>query len=129
MLFSFLCDECGSEWHDIHHVGIGETHPTSSCPLCDGTMRRCVSQVNVMPGMQPHWNAAVGRPISSDAQFRSELSRKSDELSERTGADHKFVPVDMNDKKALGVTDEGLDTTARRRRESGMDAPTRKIIV
>lgn len=129
MLYSYLCDDCGSELHDVHHTGIGMVHPTDSCPMCDGTMRRCVSQVSVIAGMQPHFNASVGKPISSAAQFRSELSRASDEQSERTGMDHHYVPVDLADRKALGVTDEGLDNTARRRRESGMDSPTKKIIV
>lgn len=79
--------------------------------------------------MQEHWNASVNKPIRSDAQFRSELSRASDEMSERTGTDHKFVPIDMGDKSACGVTDEGLDETAKRRHDSGEERSTRKIIV
>lgn len=79
--------------------------------------------------MEPHYNYAVGQHISSMGQFTSELHRRSDELSETTGADHNFQPVDLTDKKALGVTDEGLDTQAKMRRTMGLDSPTKKIIV
>lgn len=128
MRFSYLCDECGNEYIDVVRVCVGEVHPSASCPFCDGTMRRAITGIQIVQGMQPHFNVSLGKPISSNAQFRSELTRKSDEMSAITGAEHRFVPVDLNDKKALGVTDEGLDTTARMRRETGLDSPTRKII-
>jgi hypothetical protein len=68
--------------------------------------------------MQEHWNHSVGQPIRTMRQFRDALARKSDEMTERTGVPHDYQPVDLSDREALGVTDEGLEETERRRRAS-----------
>lgn len=56
-----------------------------------------------------HWNPSTGSVVSSRQQFRDDLKRRSEEATERTGIPHNFVEVDITDKKALGVTDEGLE--------------------
>lgn len=129
MLYSFLCDECGQEHHATDFVPVGIPHPIYDCERCGGMLRRAITGVNVVVSMQPHFNPTVGKPISSERQFRDELRRQSDIASENTGTEHRYVPVDLDDKKALGVTDEGLDKTARVRRTAGLDEPTKRIIV
>ena len=129
-MYSFVCVQCGTEVESREHASIGQSHPSSPCPLCGGRLVRYVApSFGVQRSMPEHFNIALGKPISNDAQFRSELSRASDEQSERTGMDAHYVPVDIREQAALGVTDEGLDTTAKVRRDSSQVAPTRRIIV
>lgn len=69
--------------------------------------------------MPEHYNPSVGRVISSDKQHREALKIATDESNERLNLNQNFVPVDMNDKEALGVTDEGLDATRKQLVDSG----------
>lgn len=64
--------------------------------------------------MQEHYNPTVGRVITNKRQFADGLKVASERETLRTGIEHKYVEVDPTDSKALGVTEEGLDTTARR---------------
>ena len=70
--------------------------------------------------MHEHFNATVGMPISSNAQFDAELRRKSDEAEARTGIPHKFVRHDPRDAKSFGVTNQGMDSTNKVRAEKGL---------
>lgn len=75
-------------------------------PRTKGWLVRVYSFARI-PGMEEHWNHAVGQPISSMGQFRSELAKKSDEMAERLGMPVNFQPVDWQDKETFGVTEEG----------------------
>jgi hypothetical protein len=87
-------------------------------PRCPGdglTMRREWNTfAHHRTDMQAHYNHSVGKVISNQAQFRSELHRKGDEMSERLGFAHQYEPVDIRDKEACGVTDDGADQIAKR---------------
>ena len=128
-MYSYVCGSCNVETESREFSSIGKAHPSSSCPLCGGILWRAASMPAFRRPMEEHFNHSVGRVIHSDAQFRSELSRASDERSELLGVDHKFVPFDVGDKEACGVTDEGLDETAKKRHDSGQSTSTKKIIV
>lgn len=128
MDYSFLCEPCDAEIILREYQPIGAS-PSATCPLCGGRIKRMVSSPSIVHGTEPHFNVATNTFIQSDSHYKSELSRLSDEMSERTGANHKYVPVDLREREALGVTDEGLDTTAKRMRDSGETMPTRRIIV
>jgi hypothetical protein len=66
-----------------------------------------------------HYNPSTGKRVRTRSGFASELSRQSDEASERTGIEHNYVPVDPRESpSSLGVTEEGLYETARRRHDS-----------
>jgi len=69
--------------------------------------------------MHEHYNHTVGKPISDPKQFKEELKRSSERESERTGRTVNYVPVDLNDKESLRVTDEGMDRTMRRKTITG----------
>lgn len=127
MNYSYVCEPCDAEVVLTEFQKVGHS-PSSVCPLCDGRLVRMVSSPNIVPGWQGGFAVATNSFVNSERQFKSELSRKSDEMSERTGANHKFVPVDLREGAALGVTEEGLDATRKRRRDSGDDLPTRRII-
>jgi hypothetical protein len=70
--------------------------------------------------LHEHYNHSVGKPISSHRQYADELKRLSEQQTERTGIPHNYVPVDLSDTRACGVTDEGLEETARRRHDAGL---------
>jgi hypothetical protein len=70
--------------------------------------------------MEPHWNNAIGAYVRNRAEFEDGLKRKSDEASERTGTEHRYVPVEWVDAKSAGrVTEEGLDKTEQARVDLG----------
>lgn len=56
-------------------------------------------------------NLSTGRVETDPKKFRQHLAQKSEEMAERLGMAVDYQPVDMTDKDALGVTDEGLDAT------------------
>jgi hypothetical protein len=78
--------------------------------------------------MAPHWNNAVGGYVRNLREFDDALKRKSDEMSERLGKEHRFRRVDWADAAAAGgVTEDGLDATRKAQRDTGKDEPTRRL--
>lgn len=75
---------------------------------------------------QGHFNPSVGRYVNSMADFKAALARGSDEASERLGFEHRYVPIEAGE--AQGVTEEGLESQARFRRNAGLDEPKSKIL-
>lgn len=69
--------------------------------------------------MQEHFNNAVGAPVSDMGRFKALLRQRSDEATERTGIEHRFVPVDMHDSQAVGATNEGIHETNIKRSRIG----------
>lgn len=68
---------------------------------------------------EAHYNTAVGKVIANDREFKSELSRQSDEASERNQFPVEFAAIDHREARDhLGVTDEGMDSTYAARRQS-----------
>jgi len=94
--------------------------PSGFCVECErhSTYRQVLS-FSYRPSLREHYNPAVGQHISTDAQFRSELTRASDIQSERTGITHNYQPIDIDDPQSLGVTGEGLDATYAEETRSG----------
>lgn len=79
--------------------------------------------------MQPHFNNATGEYVTGERNFKDALKRKSEEMTVRTGMEHNYAPVDLREKDALGVTDEGLDETRKRLHDTGQETSGKKIIV
>jgi hypothetical protein len=103
--YEFRCQNCGVRLiRYIDLAGDDErtawNRGTQPCPDCShGHMKR-VWGFRQAPMMHEHWNASVGKPISSMKQFKDELRRASDEKTERTGIVHDFVPVDPKEMSA-----------------------------
>lgn len=89
----------------IHTIAEHDTWTPPDCPHCDVPLRR-IYNVQIAPVMQAHHNATIGKEISSMNQFKSELSRKQDAMSERLGFDQHYAIGDRSDRKHLGVTDD-----------------------
>lgn len=113
-IYAYRCDSC--------RVNVDSTRRGDDlgiCPSCNsGTLKRRW-QVSMQPGMEEHFNHTVGKPISSMTQFKSELARKSEEYSERTGIPSDFQPREWGE---MGATGEGLDATNKVRVDSGLPA-------
>lgn len=56
-------------------------------------------------------NLTTGRVESDPRKFKQHLAEQSEIMGERLGMKVDYQPVDMTDKAALGVTDEGMDAT------------------
>lgn len=127
-VWEYQCKECGQlfdtsdEWvkgildqmieeQRLHHhgEGLGE---------CQGLLRRKFS-FSVRSTFQETFNQTTGTFTSSERQFKDQLKVQSEMDSMRHGYDINYQPVDLHDKEALGVTDEGLDETYRQRYDSG----------
>ena len=134
-IYEFQCRTCGrgreSQSRDI-----------LPCP-CGGLYKR-VFHCNLASTFQPHFNHSVGRYVRSQQDFNEGLKAASEEASRPridpatgriTQVDHKFTPIEAGDTKALGVTDEGLETTMRDHRdkglwkETGVSKPTNRTII
>lgn len=113
VIYEYRCRSCGYTANVVDRAD-----SLGGCPNCPGELRR-VWSVQIAPVMQEHFNATVQKPVSSMRQFEAELRRASDEATERTGIEHRFAPVDPTDRKALGVTSEGLAATNRHRVATG----------
>lgn len=126
-IYAYRCRTCGNEKDSTTR---GDT--LGPCPgrvlyqdderverqQCDGELRRQFI-IRTEAVMQEHWNKTLNRPIGSNKQFDEALRRESDIASLRTGMAHKFERCDP-DKKALGVTEEGMDSTNKVRAAKGL---------
>mgnify|MGYP001591073377 CR=1 FL=1 len=121
------CNACGNTTIELSDVRIGEY--VGPCNICHEGLLQRIASFSFARGWRPHWNTAVGGYVENKRQMEDSLKQLSDRESARLGTTQTYERVDMREKEALGVTDEGLDATRKRRREAGLDAPTRKIVI
>jgi hypothetical protein len=112
--YEYRCDACDltfrSDWRD----------DTVMCLRCTRWARRV-------------WGFSV-LPAGPSAEHRSELARASEKASAPRGIwdaggnktivtppEHRYAPIDLRDKEACGVTDEGLPETYDALRRAGND--------
>lgn len=111
MIYEYKCGVCQQKYGlvtDMDDDYSRKTYVGMQCDrACPGRLARVFS-ISVAKSMEEHWNPTVGKPISNMGQMRSELSRKSDEMAERLRMPVNYQPVDLREKDALGVTDEGI---------------------
>jgi hypothetical protein len=97
--YEFRCQFCRTTQHEPVN------DPPPECLMCGRKLGRRYG-FNIGKPFDPHMNATTGTYVSSQRGFEDDLKRIGDRQSERFGIEHRYVPVDMNDKAALGVTDE-----------------------
>lgn len=124
--YTFTCQLCGHTYDEYltfeeHDAWRSLPQPcmAGDDPPCLGLYEQVIGGFSIIRGMDGHYNPSVGTYVSSDAQFRSELSRASDAATERTGIAHNFQPIDPRDKAAAGVDDAGMDETYAAQTETG----------
>ena len=125
--YQVRCNACGDLTIELSDVRIGEY--VGPCPICHEGLLQRIASFSFKRGMQPHFNTAVGGYVESQREFDEKLKMYSERDSIRTGTTQTYEKVDLREKDALGVSDEGLDATRKRRRELGLDASTRKTII
>lgn len=115
--YDYRCEDCGS----IVTRDFREATFIAQCASmqCDDATRMFKRTYTSAPAyrqgdIDAHFNQALGKPISSMRQFRSELSRASDDASAHTGIDHKYAPVEYGDKQAAGIDSDHLADTTRK---------------
>ena len=93
-IYIFRCLGCSKVFEQTSRVPIG-------CPDCGSLVRRDyrTESVSFKPILHHHYHHAVGGPVSSMGQFRSELARKSEETWKRTGIESNYEPTDVRDHK------------------------------
>lgn len=102
ILYTYRCTACGREFSSSLRADC----LNSEC--CSSKGQR-VWGFGMASIMHEHMNQSLGRPVSSMRQFKDGLKQKSEEATARTGVEHNFQPVDITDRKSLGVTDEGIE--------------------
>ncbi len=118
-LQDYKCKACGEQWVSDWVDADDPVFRLIPCPFCFTLGIKKSYAISVQRPMPEHFNAATGRVESSMKAIAEQMKIASEEASERTGVKHDFQPVDMRDKDALGVTEEGLDATYRRLRNEG----------
>lgn len=131
-VYEFRCKECGAdysveglvskEWMERNIARGGTCGWPVDGQFCEGRIVRVFS-FSLKPSMPPHYNTSLGSAVTGERQLNDGFKRLSDEATERTGLEHRFVAVDPRDKERLGVTSEGLAATYDRRRALGMAVP------
>lgn len=134
ILYGYECRECGQEYTSEYQgnvlqvidiargvCGGDAVYVNQECVCGNGEIKRKYSLAVHRP-MHEHFNHSVGKPISSDRQFRDELKRKSEEHFLRTGIPADYVPSDPTEtRKAVEESGGiGLESTNRRRVNEGM---------
>lgn len=116
--FDFSCQHCGAVIEDVYQP-IRETSSTMRCPECSGLARKILAFPSIKKSMPDHFNTSLGKHVNNEREYRDGLKEASERASARAGHEMNFSPVDMRDKAALGVTDEGMDATRRREVKEG----------
>jgi hypothetical protein len=110
--YTFRCDVCGWTTHQYTVAEIGGVidYP---CLHCGGPLRRIISSFGIKTSFQPHFNYSVGEYVQSDSHFRDALKRCAEEQYLQTGSSSDYTYVDGADISSMGVTDDGMEETAR----------------
>ena len=112
-MYEYVCRFCR-----LTTLSSSRNEPTVRCECGNNTWKRKWS-VNFGTVMHSHMDSTTGKLISDPKQFKNELRAKSDEMSERTGLEHDYQPVDPHDTSGLKVTEDGLRETYDRKVRTG----------
>lgn len=105
---------CGAFLSTSRPMNEDTLHKTCEC--CGLEARRVFSDF-AFHRFTPHYSPAVGKPVSSQKEFREDLKRASEEATLRTGMPHDFQPIDIRDHPPKNM--EALEVTHRKHRELG----------
>jgi len=108
-MYSYLCPDCEAENIHLTFRKLGEKLD-EPCDNCNHPfVVRAICRLNFALTMPEHFNYSTGQYVSNSRNFSDQLKTKSDEMSARLGMDVNYTEVDVADKKALGVTEHGVE--------------------
>lgn len=118
MIYEYACRACRDTLTSTTHHDVPVT---LFCPTClrKQPFGRKFS-ISTTPVMHEHFNHSVGAPVHSRQQHADLLKAKSAEVYATTGIETNYVPIDLNDAKAVGATGEGIDASNRLRSRRGL---------
>lgn len=111
-IFEYICDSCG---HRTESMTRGDIH---HCGVCGLTAKRRFS-FRVASSFQGHFNQAVGSFVSNETEFKDKLKLASEEQSIAQGITVDYQPIDMQDRAACGVSEEGAAVAIEARAKAG----------
>ncbi len=112
MIYEYKCRVC----HTPHtSTAYGREGSRCFAGECTGTLKRVYSFTTLRP-MAEHFNATVGKPISSNRQFDEALKVKSAEMTDRLGFEQRYVRIEP---EQAGATQEGMEATYREQVATG----------
>lgn len=115
MMYEYRCVDC--DWRDLsQHRGDRLNRVCRGCGHVGPLVR--VFAVNLARPMMPHFNASVGKEVTSMRGFRDALAAKSEEYTRTTGIEVNYQPIMPGDIKR--PNDDGLDGTNRARHAAGL---------
>ena len=120
-IYQYLCREC-DQILEVHRSMVVGAPEFVLCPDCATPTHKRQFHVAVLTPFQEHYNATVGKRVSSMAQFKTELTKASEHAEEVTGIPHRYVPVEGADAAAAtggDVNGAGMDHTYRQQTASG----------
>jgi putative FmdB family regulatory protein len=93
--------------HKCPHHGkfLDRSQHESPCPECGSSTRRVFS-FSIGPSFHEGYSPTTGGYVSNERDLSDQLKLKSEEATNRNGIEHRYVPVDLRDKEACGVSDE-----------------------
>lgn len=127
--YTYRCSECGDEQIEVltfaehdRRKYVQWDHWRAGCP---GSYHQVLS-LSFHRSLPEHFNNSIGSYVTNSAALNGELSRKSDEMSERMGFAVKYETVDPRDTP--GVTESGLEATEKRAFDTSTDRPKKLIV-
>lgn len=109
--YAYKCEFCGNE--DWSYMREQTLWP---CPICrcEGEtrpMKRTIQAPAIWKVWHGHQSLTTGKWVTSREQIPQQLSDLSDQATQRMGMEHRFIEVGASERAALGVTEEGMDST------------------
>lgn len=130
--YQYRCRKCNQlyeEWAERDQkTELDDAVFLRGCVLCDGPVRPSYNTVRFGSVMHEHYSPATGTIVSDPRQFDRDVRRLEEEATIRDGIPTTFSQVDLSDREALGVTDEGLKSTHDRQVETGRREPTPRLL-
>lgn len=108
MKYEYKCPSCGNRIL----APVRGDRLYGHCLICSADVHftRVFSFTVAIP-FKEHFNSSAGTHVSSRAQHADILKRASEVETAKSGVEHKFVPVDPADAKAVyGIRDDVLES-------------------
>jgi putative FmdB family regulatory protein len=111
-VFEYICDSCG---HRTESMTRGDIHHCQNC----GLQARRRFSFQIAASFQSHYNVAVGKYVTNRTEFEDGLKVASEEQTVKLGMEVNYAPIDMQDREACGVSEEGAAAAIEARVKAG----------
>lgn len=121
-VYGLRCVDCGHTTDRVAPIAQGKL--STSCD-CGSVLRRIWTPPAVVAPFVEHWNASLGRHVSSRQAFQDGLRRGEEAAFKATGIEHKFAMIDAAEApQAPG----GLEHREKLARDEGWSESKKTVI-